>query len=472
MPYSAVTAAVYNRARWPSRRTSRPPLPGRLRHPPTSISPRSTPGCGTRSAARVRPTATATRATAPALPSAASRSVTGRSRRSGRSNGVPASRAPWAIHSRAAQAVPALVRRAVRVRAAHVQRCRAQAHRRAVRGARARRSRRRRPERAGRARRLRPERTHRRRRRADVARALPMPATRCPSGSTAPRRDRRRRGGSWTRSRSGSRAPSVDPTAGFRARVAPQPAAAAFPDYFAFESKLRGRTESVKERQQVYVDDFRDAAPVLDVGCGRGRAARAAPGRGRRGARDRSRRRHGRVRARRGARRRRRPTRSSYLESLEDGSLGGIFMGQVVEHLPAPMLVRTLELAAHEAAAGRGARRRDDQSALAARAAQLLRRPDACAAARSRDARVARAAGRVRVGRDALPQPAARVRTASTRRSRRSSSRRSTTRSSPAHGRVRISVCSPQVPFARGGAEILAERLTTSCGGTGTRRTS
>src|SRR5229473_3492678 len=52
--------------------------------------------------------------------------------------------------------------------------------------------------------------------------------------------------------------------------VAPQPKADAFPDYFAFESKLRGHTESVKERQRVYVDDFRDAAPVLDVGCGRG----------------------------------------------------------------------------------------------------------------------------------------------------------------------------------------------------------
>src|SRR5262249_39270339 len=52
--------------------------------------------------------------------------------------------------------------------------------------------------------------------------------------------------------------------------VAPQPRADAFPDYFAFESKLRGRTEGVRERQSVYVDDFREAAPVLDIGCGRG----------------------------------------------------------------------------------------------------------------------------------------------------------------------------------------------------------
>src|SRR5207245_9442955 len=38
----------------------------------------------------------------------------------------------------------------------------------------------------------------------------------------------------------------------------------------------------------------------------------------------------------------------SELEALDDGSLGGIFMGQVVEHLPAGMLVRTLELAAQK----------------------------------------------------------------------------------------------------------------------------
>jgi len=38
----------------------------------------------------------------------------------------------------------------------------------------------------------------------------------------------------------------------------------------------------------------------------------------------------------------------TYLESLPEGSLGGIFMGQVVEHLPPAMLVRTLELCAQK----------------------------------------------------------------------------------------------------------------------------
>jgi SAM-dependent methyltransferase len=141
-------------------------------------------------------------------------------------------------------------------------------------------------------------------------------------------------------------------TAGGEPRtVAPQPKADAFPDYFAFESKMRGRTESVRERQQAYVDDFRNAAPVLDVGCGRGEflallrdagidasgidadADMVAYARG-----------EGLDVAQADA--------VTFLDTLEDGSLGGIFMGQVVEHLPAGMLVRTLELAAQKLRAG------------------------------------------------------------------------------------------------------------------------
>src|SRR5205823_102631 len=52
--------------------------------------------------------------------------------------------------------------------------------------------------------------------------------------------------------------------------VAAQPAAASVPDYFAFESRMRGSVEAIRERQRRYVGDFRDHAPVLDIGCGRG----------------------------------------------------------------------------------------------------------------------------------------------------------------------------------------------------------
>jgi SAM-dependent methyltransferase len=129
------------------------------------------------------------------------------------------------------------------------------------------------------------------------------------------------------------------------ATVAAQPAAAALPDYFAFEARMRGRSEEIRERQRAYVEDFHDAAPVLDVGCGRGELVGLLREAG--------------VEARgvdadadmvAFARGEGLPVEQAdllaYLEGLEDGSLGGIFAGQVVEHLPPPALVRLLQLAA------------------------------------------------------------------------------------------------------------------------------
>jgi SAM-dependent methyltransferase len=137
--------------------------------------------------------------------------------------------------------------------------------------------------------------------------------------------------------------PPAAPTA---AAPASAPAAqVVFPDYFAFESRMRGPIESVRERQRPYVQDFRDAAPVLDLGCGRGEflgllreagvEARGvdldpdmvAYGRG-----------EGLNVEQAGA--------LEYLEGLDDGSAGGIFAAQLVEHFPPPALVRLLELAA------------------------------------------------------------------------------------------------------------------------------
>jgi SAM-dependent methyltransferase len=127
--------------------------------------------------------------------------------------------------------------------------------------------------------------------------------------------------------------------------VAAQPAAAALPDYFAFESRMRGSVEAIRDRQRRYVDDLRAAAPVLDVGCGRGELLQLLREAG--------------VEARgidadadmvAYARGEGLDVEQSdlveYLERQHDGSLGGIFMGQVVEHLPPGVLVRALELAA------------------------------------------------------------------------------------------------------------------------------
>jgi SAM-dependent methyltransferase len=127
--------------------------------------------------------------------------------------------------------------------------------------------------------------------------------------------------------------------------VAAQPAAAAVPDYFAFESRMRGSVEAIRERQRVYVDDFRDAAPVLDAGCGRGELLAllrdaGIEARGIDADADMV------AYARGDGLDVEQADLVEHLSGLADDSLGGIFMGQVVEHLPAQTLARALALAA------------------------------------------------------------------------------------------------------------------------------
>jgi O-antigen chain-terminating methyltransferase len=129
------------------------------------------------------------------------------------------------------------------------------------------------------------------------------------------------------------------------ATVAAQPAAAALPDYFAFESRMRGSVEAIRERQRRYVDDLRAAAPVLDVGCGRGELLQllretGIEARGIDADADMV------AYARGEGLDVEQADLVEYLERQDDGSFGGIFMGQVVEHLPPGVLVRALELAA------------------------------------------------------------------------------------------------------------------------------
>jgi len=129
--------------------------------------------------------------------------------------------------------------------------------------------------------------------------------------------------------------------------TAPAPASNVAPafDYFAFESRMRGPRSLILERQQQYVDTFRDAAPVLDVGCGRGEflALLRDAGVEARGVdldadmvafcrsegfdveQD---------------------DAIAYLQRLDEGSLGGIFAAQVVEHLEPGPLTAFLDLAA------------------------------------------------------------------------------------------------------------------------------
>lgn len=127
--------------------------------------------------------------------------------------------------------------------------------------------------------------------------------------------------------------------------VATQPAASSVPDYFAFESRMRGSVESIRERQRRYVDDLREDGPVLDIGCGRGELLgllreAGVEARGIDADADMV------AYARGDGLEVEQADLLEYLEGLDAGSLGAIFMGQVVEHLPASTLVRALWLAA------------------------------------------------------------------------------------------------------------------------------
>jgi len=127
--------------------------------------------------------------------------------------------------------------------------------------------------------------------------------------------------------------------------VASQPAAANVPDYFAFESRMRGSVEVVRERQRRYVDDLRAHGPVLDVGCGRGELVgllreAGVEARGIDADADMV------AYARGEGLEVEQADAVTYLDGLEGGELGAVFMAQVVEHLPPATLVHVLELAA------------------------------------------------------------------------------------------------------------------------------
>jgi SAM-dependent methyltransferase len=117
--------------------------------------------------------------------------------------------------------------------------------------------------------------------------------------------------------------------------------------YLEFESIFRGDESLVRQRQETYLDLLRDAAWVLDVGCGRGELLdllrdNGIAGRG--------------VDLDEGMARRAQSKGHEvevgdaleYLDGLDDGSLPAVFAAQFVEHLPAEALARFLRLAAQK----------------------------------------------------------------------------------------------------------------------------
>jgi O-antigen chain-terminating methyltransferase len=113
--------------------------------------------------------------------------------------------------------------------------------------------------------------------------------------------------------------------------------AAADSSYTAFENRFRGSREEIRDRQEKDVTLFRDLAPVVDLGCGRGEflellrvAGIEAWGV------------EGNANAVRECREKGlnvvQGDLVSVLQEREAGSLGGLFAAQVAEHLPPPVL--------------------------------------------------------------------------------------------------------------------------------------
>jgi O-antigen chain-terminating methyltransferase len=141
-----------------------------------------------------------------------------------------------------------------------------------------------------------------------------------------------------------SRAPA--PAAALAPAPAVPPGLGTLPgaSYVRFEDRHRGTREDILHRQRAYLDLFAGAAPVLDVGCGRGeflelcgKAGIAARGvdldagmvaRCRAAGLD----------AQEG-------DALAALEALPDGALGGVFCAQVIEHLAPEALIALVRLA-------------------------------------------------------------------------------------------------------------------------------
>jgi O-antigen chain-terminating methyltransferase len=117
--------------------------------------------------------------------------------------------------------------------------------------------------------------------------------------------------------------------------------------YVGFEDQFRGSQQDIRERVAAYVPMFEDASDVLDVGCGRGEFLDLLRAKG--------------ISARgvdlndeMAAVCRERGLDAtaddalSYLLAQPDGSLGGLFAAQVVEHLEPDYLMRFLETAYHK----------------------------------------------------------------------------------------------------------------------------
>ncbi len=114
-------------------------------------------------------------------------------------------------------------------------------------------------------------------------------------------------------------------------------------NYFVFEEAFRGSRETIKERQAAFVRYFEGSKNVLDIGCGRGEFLEllregGIGGRGIDSNEDMV------AYCRSKGLDVEKADAIAYLEGLEDKSLDGVFLDQVVEHLRPDYMVKMLGL--------------------------------------------------------------------------------------------------------------------------------
>jgi len=111
--------------------------------------------------------------------------------------------------------------------------------------------------------------------------------------------------------------------------------------YVAFENRFRGSRDAIRERLSSYVELFRDAAPVADLGCGRGEFLELLREAGIDGV-------GAETNAQAAGECRRRDlaveevSLLDFLRARGAASLGGVFAAQVAEHLPPAVLQAAL----------------------------------------------------------------------------------------------------------------------------------
>jgi O-antigen chain-terminating methyltransferase len=122
-------------------------------------------------------------------------------------------------------------------------------------------------------------------------------------------------------------------------------------DYFLFEEQFRGSEQLIKQRQLSYLAYFRNCRNVLDLGCGRGEfldllRENGIPARGVEISTDAF------LLCREKGLDVIQQDLFAYLDSIPDGSVGGVFCSQVIEHLPSGLQIRLVSLVRQKLSAG------------------------------------------------------------------------------------------------------------------------